>query len=599
VNVNDDHRVSLSERSSFAGRHPAEYIVDQPSRAEPCRRRHPDGAGDPLQGLHFVGGAPSAQVSQRFGYTPGSFRVLCHHCRRSKPDFFRELKPGPRTQPKKSAVRGLILSMRKQNLSIYDIERALKSNQTPLSCTAIWEILHEEGFARLPRRGDEERPETLRPTIAAEADRREFSLAPRHFQTQLGGLFLFLPALVRCDLPALVRRAGYPGSEMIPAAQAWLSLLALKLSSTGRKSHAMDLVFDEGIALFPGLNVVPKTTFLATYSHRIPSQTNEKFRKLRIAGLQREKLLGGESFNLDFHSIPFFGADEFVERHYLSKRSRSQRSILVFLAQDADSQVFCYSRADLLKRENADAVLEFVKFWKSASGRIPSELVFDSKLTTYGNLSRLNQMGITFMTLRRRSPALLREVANTPRSAWRTVHLDVPHRIYQTPKIIDQQVRLRDYQGMVRQLFITGLGHEEPTVLLTNDLRTSAAKRITRYAQRMSIENGLADAVDFYHLDALSSAVRLKVDFDVTLTQVASGLYRMLGRQLAGYESAKSRQLFRHFLDTPAQVEIAEDRVEVTLPKRAHNPLLIAAGFHKTTTPIPWWQGRPLAFRFR
>ena len=366
-----------------------------------------------------------------------------------------------------------------------------------------------------------------------------------------------------------------------------------------RKSHVMDLVFDEGIALFAGLNVVPKTTFLATYSHRVPSQMNEKFRKLWIADLQREKLLGGESFNLDFHSIRFFGADEFVERHYLSKRSRSQKSILVFLAQDADSQVFCYSRADLLKRENADTVLEFVKFWKSASGRIPSELVFDSKLTTYENLSRLNRMGITFMTLRRRSPALLREVANTPRSAWRTVHLDVPHRIYQTPKIIDQQVRLRDYEGMVRQLFITDLGHEEPTVLLTNDLRTSAAKRITRYAQRMLIENGLADAVDFFHLDALSSAVRLKVDFDVTLTEVASGLYRMLGRQLAGYESAKSRQLFRHFLDTPAQVEIAEHRVEVTLPKRAHNPLLIAAGFGKTTTPIPWWQGRPLAFRFR
>jgi hypothetical protein len=548
---------------------------------------------------YFVEGVPSWEVSERFGYTAGSFRVLCHHFRRSKPDFFRALKPGPRSQPKKSAVRELILAMRKQNLSIYDIERALQSRQTPLSCTAIWEILHEEGFARLPRRDDAERPETLRPTIAAVADRREFSLAPRRFQTQLGGLFLFLPWLVRCDLPALVRQAGYPGSKMIPAAQAWLSLLALKLSSTERKSHVMDLVFDEGIALFAGLNVVPKTTYLATYSHSISPQMNERFRKLWIAALERQKLLAGESFNLDFHAIPFFGADEFVERHYLSKRSRSQKSILVFLAQDADSQVICYSRADLLKRAHADAVLDFVTFWKSADGRLPAELVFDSKLTTYANLSRLNQMGITFMTLRRRSPALLREVANLPRSAWRTVHLDVPHRIYQTPKIIDQQVSLRDYDGPVRQLFITDLGHEQPTVLLTNDLRTSAAKRITRYAQRMLIENGLADAVDFFHLDALSSAVRLKIDFDVTLTEVASGVYRLLGRQLAGYESAHSRQLFRHFLNTPAQVEIAEDRVDVTLPKRAHNPLLIAAGLGKTATPIPWWDNRPLALRFR
>lgn len=548
---------------------------------------------------YFVEGVPTADVSRRFGYTPGSFRVLCHHFRGSKPDFFQQRKRGPHSQPKKDAVRDLILEMRKRNLSIYDIESALKTKQTPLSTTAIWEILHEAGFARLPRRQDEERPPTLRPTAAAVADCREFSLAPRRFSTQLGGLFLFLPLLVDCDLPGLVREAGYPGSKMIPAPQAWLSLLGLKLSGTERKSHVMDLVFDEGLALFAGLNVVPKTTYLDTYSHSFSPKTNEKFRKTWIGVLQRKKLLKGESFNLDFHSIPFFGTDDFVERHYLSKRSRSQKSILVFLAQDAESHVFCYSQADLLKREQAGAVLDFVQFWQSAYGKLPPELVFDSKLTTYAKLNRLNQMGITFMTLRRRSPAILREVANTPRSAWRTVHLDVPHRMYQTPKVIDRQVTLRDYEGPIRQMFITGLGHEAPTVLLTNDLRTSAAKRITRYAQRMLIENGLADAVQFFHLDALSSAVRLKIDFDVTLTEVASALYRMLGRRIAGYESAHSRQLFRHFLNTPAEIDITASRVEVTLPKRAHNPLLLKAGFGQESTPVPWWGGRPLTIKFR
>ena len=288
---------------------------------------------------YFVEGVSSADASRRFGYTPGSFRVLCHHFRRSKPDFFRELKHGPHTQPKKDAVRQLILGMRKQNLSVYDIESALKTQQTPLSATAIWEILHEEGFARLPRRQDAERPATLHPTAADVADCRGFSLAPRRFSTQLGGLFLFLPLLVDCDLPGLVRQAGYPGSKMIPAPQAWLSMLGLKLSSTERKSHVMDLVFDEGLALFAGLNVVPKTTYLDTYSHSFSPKTNEKLRKLWIGVLRQKKLLKGESFNLDFHSIPFFGADEFVERHYLSKRSRSQKSILVFLAQDADPEL--------------------------------------------------------------------------------------------------------------------------------------------------------------------------------------------------------------------------------------------------------------------
>ena len=136
---------------------------------------------------YFLEGSPSQQVAERFGYSPGSFRVLCHHFRRAKPAFFQDLKPGPRTQPKKGAVRDLVLAMRKQNLSIYDIERSLKDHDTPLSCTAIWEILHDEGFARLPRREDQDRPDSNRPTAAAVADRREFSLQPRKFQTQLGG----------------------------------------------------------------------------------------------------------------------------------------------------------------------------------------------------------------------------------------------------------------------------------------------------------------------------------------------------------------------------------------------------------------------------
>jgi hypothetical protein len=159
-------------------------------------------------------------------------------------------------------------------------------------------------------------------------------------------------------------------------------------------------------------------------------------------------------------------------------------------------------------------------------------------------------------------------------------------------------VSLKGYEGQVRQLFITELGHEEPTILLTNDLDGAASGRITRYAQRMLIENHLADAVDFFHLDALSSAVALKVDFDVALTEIATGLYRLFARRLSGYETAKARQIYRHFLDTPAQVEIAEQTIEVRLPKRAHNPLLIAAGIGSKQVSVPWWNNYKLAISF-
>ncbi len=547
---------------------------------------------------YFVEELPSHEVARRFSYSPGAFRVLCCQFRRQPFEFFHQRKPGPKSQPKTNAARPLIIALRKQNHSVYDIERALKTQGTPLSDTAIWEVLRQEGFARLPRRADEELPQGLKPEAAAVADRREFALAPARFPTQLGGLLLFLPRLVDCEWPRLVEQARFPGTKMIPALQALLSLLALKLCSRERKSHVMDLVFDPGLALFAGLNVTPKTTYLSTYSDRVGPKMTEALRAGWLKVLRDHRLAQGQSFNLDFHAIPYFGQDEFVERHYLSKRSRSQKSILVFLAQEADSQVVCYSCADVPKSRQPDQVLRFAEFWRRQTGQLPEELVFDSKLTTFANLSRLNQLNITFMTLRRRSRGLLRQVINTPRSAWRTVHLDVPHRQYQDPRVFEQRVSLKGYPGPVRQLFITDLGHEEPTVLLTNDLKGSTAQRITRYAQRMLIENHLADAVDFFHLDALSSAVALKVDFDVVLTEIATGLYRLMARQLSGYETAKARQIYRHFLDTPAQVQISQGCVEVQLPKRAHNPLLIAAGIGKKPIVIPWWDNYKLAITF-
>ena len=316
-----------------------------------------------------------------------------------------------------------------------------------------------------------------------------------------------------------------------------------------------------------------------------------------VKTLRRHHVLPGQSFNLDSHSIPFFGADEFIEKHYVSRRSRRQKSVLAFLAQDGDTRVLCYCNADLRKGEEADEVLAFVRFWTRQTGQPPPQLVFDSQLTTYRKLAALTARKITFITLRRRSPALLREMALQPTSAWRTVHLDVPHRLYQTPKVLDQRVRLRDYgTESLRQLFIKDLGHEQPTVLLTNDVHATPAALIIRYARRMLIENGLADAVNFLHLDALSSAVALNVSFDVWLTTMATGLYRLLALKLRGFERAQPRQIWRRFLKSPAHVRITATEVVVELSRRAHNPILIASGLLDERTAVPWWNGRRLRF---
>jgi hypothetical protein len=509
--------------------------------------------------------------------------------------FFRDIPRGAKTQPRKSAVRERVIALRKRNLSVYDIRDELeRSGKDRLSATAIQEVLRAEGFSRLPRRADDERPNRPRPTPDAICDVREFSLAPRSFSTHAGGLFLLLPLLARLDLEGLVARCRFPGTKMIPAAHAVRAALILKLLGKSRRSHVMDLVFDEGVALAAGLNAIPKATYMSQYSSRLGRKAIEGLLGTWVERLREEKLIDAGSFNLDFHSISYFGDDPFVEKHYVPRRSQRRKAVLTFLAQDAAGQVFCYSNADIRKGEESDEVLRFVKFWKKRYGERPKHLVFDSKLTTYKNLSKLNALGITFITLRRRSPALMAKVASLPRSTWQTVELDVPHRKFKTPRVVDQRENLSGYSGKLRQLLIRDLGHEEPTILLTNDLTSSLRQIITRYAQRMLIENGLSDSVDFFHLDALSSAVALNVDYDVLLTVIASGVYRMLARMLRGYERAQARQIFRRFLDMTARVTVSGEGVTVRLPRRAHNPILIDAGLIGPSARIPWWAGRPL-----
>jgi hypothetical protein len=539
---------------------------------------------------YFVDQLPSAEAAARFGYTPGSFRVLCHEFRQNpQRAFFLPLLKAAQAAPKREATREKVIELRKQNLSIYDISRLLQEEDRRLSPAAVARLLQEAGFAKLPRRADEERPATLRPEAAAAADVRQLDLSPRHFRTQFGGLFLFVPYLAQIPLERMLEQTRFPGTQQVPAAQAMRSLLALKLFGKARHSHVMSSVFDEGLALFAGLNVPPKRAFLTQYSCRIPPEAYPKFMSRWFEAMQELGLRHGVSFDVDFHTIPFHGEDALIQKHYVSKRSRRQKGVLAFLAQDAGKRVFCYANAAVRKEQQNDEVLRFLDYWKRRTGHLPEELVFDSKLTTYKNLSRLNALGVQFITLRRRDPKLLAQIRALPLSAWRRIELESIARAHRTPRIWDQRISLRDYDGPIRQMVVTDLGHEEPTIVLTNQLQRSAVTLVGRYAQRMIIENGIADGVDFFHMDALSSAVAMKVSCDLQLTLMASSLYRLLGEQIGnGYATAKSQHIFRDFIDAVAHVVITEQDIQVRFQKRAHNPLLMAAGFAQTQPPLPW-----------
>ena len=550
----------------------------------------------------FLDGQPSHEVAWRFGYTPGSFRVLGHQFRHDpekRDGFFQDIQRGPQNAPVRDSVRDLAIAMRKKNLSVYDIQRELAVAGHSISINALSILLREEGFERLPRRRDEERPVTVKPEAAAIANINELNLSPRSFRTRVGGLFFFVPLMAGLDLSGVLSELDLPGSGMIPAEQAVRTLLAMKLIGQERKSHVMDLVFDEGIALFAGLNVVPKRSYLAAYSSRIDHRTNLALMGAWFDEVQRTGLQRGSSIDLDFHTVAANTEEEPLEKHYVSSRSRSQKGILVFLARDATERVLCYCNAGVTKAEQASEILRFVDFWQKHTGTLPAELVFDSQLTTYQHLNQLNRQGILFMTLRRRSRKMLGEIFSRPLSAWRRITLNSLTRTFRTPQVLDEKVRLKGYDGDLRQVTVTDLGHEEPTIILTNNFSIQCPTLVTRYAQRMLIENGISEAIQFFHLDALSSMVGMKIDFDLQITLMAASLYRLMAGKIGReYERAQAKKIFRNMLDVSATVVITEDQVIVTPNKRAHNPYLVASGLADAPTTMAWYGNKQLVIKF-
>ena len=415
----------------------------------------------------------------------------------------------------------------------------------------------------------------------------------------MAGVFLFLPLLTALGFDHLATEAHYPGSEIVPAQSALLSLLALKLLDKERRSHIGDFNFDEALGLCAGLNVLPKKSFATDYSYRTGRDQQQALLQGWVRALAPVMFPDASGFSLDFHPIPYRGEPSGLDRPYLPRRGVAGPSVLTFFALEQKSHCLCYSNADLTRADQNGELMRFVEFWHAITATDPQWLYFDSKLIDYPEMSRVNQREIHFVTIRRRGAAILRRLERRPASEWRKAVIDTPKRCHQQIRYLDEAVHLRGYEGPIRQITVTGLGRDQPTLFLSNHFEETARELIIRYAGRNRIEDGLGIGVNFFHLDCLASEVRLNVDLDVALTVIANGCYRWLGSRLRGFEKAAPKQLYRRFVETGGAVQIEGDRITVTFERRSHNPILREAALDRDPIAIPWRGGRRLVFAFR
>jgi hypothetical protein len=342
----------------------------------------------------------------------------------------------------------------------------------------------------------------------------------------MAGLLPAVPDLISLDLPALIKAAGYPGASVIAALSWLLSLLALKLAGTRRVSHVDDLLTDPASALFAGLSILPKKSALTSYSCRLSHDHQQRL----LAALDKQMISAGLAtaseaiFDLDFHAVMHWGADPVLEKHYVPTRSQRARSVLTFFAQDTGTRNLVYANADISKATRNREAIAFCDHWKAVSGADPKMLIMDQKVTTQQVLGELDARGVKFATLRMRSPSLVKHINGLASSDYKTITLNRPGP-HNKPRVHeDPAVTLTGYPGTVRQLVVTGLGRDAPTVIITNDDQVRTRALVQQYARRMTIEQRLAEIIQAFCADALSSTVSLNIDLDIVLCVLAQAL---------------------------------------------------------------------------
>jgi len=548
----------------------------------------------------FVDRLPAKVVADRFGYKPGYVRLLKHQFRHGKIDLSEPVPEGKATRRCVTGeVRKKIRSWREKLLSAGEITELLSEDGVEISVRTVERVLAEEGFPKLPRRTRVKVDLTVKGTEVPERSEAITigEMEGRRFDCAGAGVFLFAPFLAQFDIDKVVRAAGLPGSKVIPAKSYLLSFLGLKLLGTERYAHVGDHSFDPGLGLFAGLNVLPKCTAMSTYSYSLDEAHLLRLQQAFVKQASRLGLYDGSIINLDFHSAPHYGDESVLEKHWAGARGKVMKAALCLFAQDADSKLMLYTASDIRRDEADDQVLSFLSFWKGVQRGVKPTLVFDSRFTNYPNLSELNAQGIRFITLRRRGKKQLEQVKEL--TGWKRVHIPHAKRKFPNPQVHDSFTKLRGYDGNVRQVIVRGNGHEKPAFLVSNDFNAPVELLVGNYARRWRVENGIAEAVKFFHLNALSSPILVKIHFDIALTMVADTLYTMLARKLRGFEECDAPKLYRSFVRGKGIVEVRDGTVTVTYPKRAHNPILRGVPWDHLPQQLPGLAGAPLTLKFQ
>ena len=552
--------------------------------------------------MYYVEKKKAKDVAEGFGYTYRAFTSIVSdfnntiNNRGFTNPFFITKKPGRPKAGDDNNIDGIVFRLRKKNFSIEDIKISLDAMGHKIAENTIYLMLKKDGFARLPKRNKQEKHQLEKVKIKA-AKTSVLSFGEENFKTSSGGLLCFLPYIKQHGIDKIISGSSYPQTKSLGRMQSIMSFLALKLSDIRRYSSDDMWCMDRGAGLFAGLNVLPKTSWFSSYSDRVTREMNIGFLK-QMHKTWLELGLLGDTVNLDFTTIPYWGDNDQFENNWAGKRNKALASMLAVLAHDPDTGIIDYGRTDVKHKNESDTVLEFLDFYRDGEqgGNPLKYIVFDSKFTNYGNLGKLDDNNVKFITIRRRGTKLVEEIRNIPNKEWKKISVEQSGNKKRTIKVYEQTLYLKGYGKNIRQIYITGNGKIKPAIIITNDFDKSTNEIVRKYAKRWLVEKAISEQIEFFHLNRVSSSMVIKVDFDFTMSILAHNIYRLFALDLQGYSHMTSQSIYEKFISNPADVEIRGQKITVKLKKKRNLPMVLENMNKFKESKMPWLDNKQLVF---
>jgi transposase len=538
------------------------------------------------------------EASKRFDYKTSTIYSLIKDAKSGRLELFPEVKKGPKQRRTSIIVQEKIIKYRRKFLSSLDIGKELESEGINVSTRTIERILKDKGFRKLKKRTNKELGKTKKNKIIPNRSQQLNFNKLNSFKVDCPsvGIFFFLPYIIESGILSIVKKCKLPTSSRVNSTSAALSMLLLKLLGNKRLSHIEAYDKELGLGIFSGLNVLPKSVYMNSYSCLTSESMLLNFQE-KLIGRFREiypELYSGNFINLDFHSIPHYGDKSEMEKVWCGAKGKTLKGANTVFAQDSKNNTILYSRADILRKEESLEVKKFISYWRKQTGGVSETLVFDCKFTKYSILDELTDDNINFITLRKRTKKIIKKTLDIPKEKWSKIKLSIPKRKYQKISVYEEKIILNKCKNSFRQIIVKDHGRANPTYIITNNKELSLKKILEVYAKRWHIENKLSELISFFNLNALSSPLMIRIHFDILWSIIADTLYHRFSRDLKRFEHCLAPTIFRKFINMPGKIIYDGNQFKIKIRKRSFTPILMDVEKLKKPFKVPWLKNKTI-----